>query len=161
MAVFQFDKGQISYHKTRLDKRDCGKIRKLARGKAMKRYVFALLIAIPAYAHAVEYECTITKKLSVDTEYSESELSNGKFSVIIEEHGFGTFLSRCSFVQSESKVTCDRYEVDKVVVDNNVKIKKYYVFDSHFDVQLFSDLTFIENNGRGGLAFGSCKVTAP
>ena len=58
-------------------------------------------------------------------------------------------------------MTCDRYPMDKVVLDENVKIKKYYLFRSQFDVQLFADLLFIENNGRGGIAFGRCRVVAP
>ena len=129
----------------------------------MKSKILAMLVvaALPVLAQAVEYNCTFTKNFNLEHEYSASELAKGQFSVVIEEHGFGTFLSRCSFVQSENEVTCDRYEVDKIAVDHNVKIKKYYVFDSHFDVQLFSDLTFIENNGRGTIAFGTCKVTAP
>ena len=129
----------------------------------MKTRIVALIVLAvsPTIVQAVEYNCTVAKKLNWEHEYSESELAKGQFSVVIEEHGFGTFLSRCSYVQSEDKVTCDRYEVDKVAADNNVKIKKYYVFDSHFDVQLFSNLTFIENNGRGSIAFGKCQVTSP
>lgn len=79
----------------------------------------------------------------------------------VEESGGGAFVSRCSFSPSANKVTCDRYQVDKVVFDENAKIKKYYVFRSQFDVQLFSDLSFIENNGRGDIAYGKCRVVAP
>lgn len=70
-------------------------------------------------------------------------------------------LGRCSFAQSANEVTCDYYEVDRIMHDDNVKIKKYYVLRSHFDVQIFSDLSFIENNGRGDIAFGKCVVTSP
>ena len=120
-----------------------------------------ILVILPSFAQAVEYSCEVTRKLDMDHEYSASDLSQGKFSVLIEEHGFGQFLSRCSFARSEGKVTCDRYKVDKVVIDHNMKIKKFYVFDSQFDVQLFADLTFIENNGRAGISFGKCQVTSP
>ncbi len=41
------------------------------------------------------------------------------------------------------------------------RIKKFYVFRSQFDVQVYPDLSFIENNGRGGIAFGTCSVVAP
>lgn len=69
-----------------------------------------------------------------------------------------TSLERCSFVPSRGQVTCDTYVVDHVEYDENVDLKKFYVFKSQFDVQLFPDLTFVENNGRGGISFGSCKL---
>jgi hypothetical protein len=81
--------------------------------------------------------------------------------VQIEEKGNTAFILRCSFAPSAERVTCDRYQVDKGVFDENVKIKKYYVFRSQFDVQLFSNLLFIENNGRGGIAYGRCSLIAP
>ena len=58
-------------------------------------------------------------------------------------------------------VTCDRYEVDKIMFDANAKIKKFYLFGSQADVQIFSDLSFVENNGRGSVAYGKCRVIAP
>lgn len=74
----------------------------------------------------------------------------------IEETRTGAYLSRCSYALSVARVTCDRYEVDKVVLDDVAQIKKYYVFRSQFDVQLFANQSFIENNGRGGIAYGTC-----
>jgi len=59
------------------------------------------------------------------------------------------------------KITCDRYQMDTVVLDEQVKIKKYYLFQSQFDVQLFANLSFIENNGRGSVAYGKCRFIAP
>jgi hypothetical protein len=71
------------------------------------------------------------------------------------------FVERCSFVASVNKVTCDRYQIDQVVVDKNVDLKKFYLFKAQFDVQIFRDLSFIENNGRGGVAYGTCKLLRP
>lgn len=51
--------------------------------------------------------------------------------------------------------------MEKVVFDENVKIKKYYLFRSQFDVQLFPDLSFLENNGRGSIAYGQCRLVSP
>ena len=51
--------------------------------------------------------------------------------------------------------------VDKVATGKYVKIKKFDVFESQFDVQLFLNMEFVENNGRGGISFGKCKVMAP
>ena len=103
----------------------------------------------------------VEAKFTREHVYSESGIQKGQFSVLVEERDGSAFLSRCSFDYSSQKVTCDRYEVDKIAFDENVKIKKYYVFRSHFDVQIFSDLFFVENNGRGDIAFGKCKTVAP
>jgi len=123
--------------------------------------IIAVLLGMPALAHAVEYRCKVEKKFDFENVYSQAQIEKGQFSVLVEEKGVSAFLSRCSFTPSAQKVTCDRYEVDKTVFDENVKIKKYYVLRSHFDVQVFSDLSFVENNGRGGVAFGKCSVVAP
>jgi len=109
----------------------------------------------------VEYSCNITRKLDSERDYPADMLAKYQYSVRIEEGPRGTFVSRCSYSSSEKKVTCDRYQMDKVVFDQNVKIKKYYLFSSQFDVQLFPDLSVVENNGRAGLAFGTCRLVSP
>jgi hypothetical protein len=48
--------------------------------------------------------------------------------------------------------------MDKVVFDEFVNIKKYYLFKSQYDFQLYEDLSFVENNGRGGISYGICSV---
>jgi len=118
-----------------------------------------LLFAMPALA--VEYECNVERKLDTERPYTAEQIQKGQFSIRIEENRNIAAISRCSFSASAQKVTCDRYQMDKVVFDENVKIKKYYLFRSQFDVQVFSDLFFVENNGRGGIAFGRCRVVAP
>ena len=121
--------------------------------------VFSL--CVPALAAAAEYECKVEKKVDFDVSYTSEQLKKLKFSVKIEEGEKGTFVSRCSFSPIAQKVTCDRYHMDKVVLDEYVKIKKYYLFRSQFDVQLFPDLSFVENNGRGSVAYGKCRFVAP
>ena len=59
------------------------------------------------------------------------------------------------------KLDVDREYSASQVSQGKVKIKKFYVFDSQFDVQLFADLTFVENDGRTGISFGKCQVTSP
>ena len=123
--------------------------------------IIVLLLASPAVAQAADYRCKVESKLNRERVSSPSELQKGQFSVLIEERGGSAFLSRCSTTYNSQEVTCDRYEVDKVVFDENVGIKKFYVFRSQFDVQVYPDLSFIENNGRGSIAFGTCSVVAP
>ena len=112
-------------------------------------------------AQAVEYECKVHKKLNQEMEYTTKQIEKGQFSVLIKEKGDKASLSRCSLATSKNKVTCDSYEVNKIIYDEHVNIKKYYVFRSQFDVQLFKNMTFIENNGRGDIAYGKCKVISP
>lgn len=112
-------------------------------------------------AFGVEYTCPISQKWDLGTAYSEDQLREMRASVRIVETSDGASLHRCSYSLSQREVTCDEYEVDRVEFDHNVGVKKYYVFRSQFDVQLFSSLTMIENNGRGGIAIGECSVTSP
>jgi hypothetical protein len=125
---------------------------------ATMQYTWMLLVLLmPVLAAADAYECAVTRKVHIENEYTEAHLKQGQFSVKIEENEEGAYLSRCSFVLSQGKVTCDHYKVDKVVQDPYIKVKKYYVFASQFDVQLFDNMTFVENNGRADIAFGKCK----
>ena len=123
--------------------------------------VIILALCVPTFAAAAEYDCKVEKKFDSENTYTANKIEKGRFSVKIEDSSGGAFVSRCSLSLSANKITCDRYQVDKVVFDEKVKIKKYYVFQSQFDVQLFSDLLFVENNGRGGIAYGKCRVVAP
>jgi hypothetical protein len=80
---------------------------------------------------------------------AKGELRKRQQHVIVEDERTPA-VQRCGFTPSVGRVTCDRYEVDRVEVDGNVDIKKFYLFRAQFDVQLFSNLSFVENNGRGG-----------
>ena len=127
----------------------------------LRTFVFFLAFCVSSFASAADYDCKVIKKVDSENPYTSQQIENGQFSVKVVEGGEGAFVSRCSFSPSANEVTCDRYQVDKVVFDENVKIKKYYVFRSQFDVQLFSNLSFVENDGRGGIAYGICRVVAP
>ncbi len=123
--------------------------------------VMGMLMAVGGSAWGAEYVCPVTQKLSSEHVYSQQNLKQYQYVVKIDDRGGTANLSRCSFSPSQNKITCDRYVVDKIAFDENVKIKKFYVFRSHFDVQIFKNLSFIENNGRGTLAFGKCRIASP
>jgi len=127
----------------------------------LRVYLLILILCSPAVVQATEYQCKVEKKFDLEHVSTSDEIKRGQFSVLVDEKVSATFISRCSFSSSDQKVTCDRYEVDKVIFDDVAKIKKYYVFRSQFDVQLFPNLLFMENNGRGGVAFGRCTLVAP
>lgn len=123
--------------------------------------VAVMLVVVPTVARAAMLECTVTRKFDTERTYPEDHLKKARFSVLIDESAMGAKLSRCSFSQSEGRVTCDRYDVERVEHDTNIGAKKFYVFRSQYDVQVFRDLTFVENNGRGGIAFGTCHAKYP
>jgi hypothetical protein len=122
----------------------------------MKYFLIITILLFSINANAISYECSVTKKFDSKKEYSLEEIKKFNFKLKISENN-KQVISRCSLSISENKNTCDEYEVDRIEVDKIAKIQKYYVFKNQFDVQLYSDLTFLENNGRGGISFGKCK----
>ena len=135
--------------------------RKINRGAplACVRIAFASLCLLPIIMRGAVFECPVTSKLESDGfVYGEERLQSMQASVVIHD-GVQPALERCSYAPSQGRVTCDRYPVDHVAYDENVDLKKFYVFSSQFDVQLFSNLRFVENNGRGGISFGTCKLS--
>ena len=106
------------------------------------------------------YNCPVTKKWDTENTYSQEMIDKWKYTVLISEHSDVTYLSRCSN-DSSGKFTCDEYKVDRIETSSVLgsEIRKYYVFASQFDVQLFENtMTFIENNGRGSIAMGTCST---
>ena len=99
-----------------------------------------------------ELECLVDRKIDRQTEYSRSRIDEMRWSVVIRHYGqeYAT-ISRC-----DSKAPCDEYRVDHFEFTKNVNVSKYYYFQGQFDVQVFGDGRFIENNGRGTMAFGKC-----
>ena len=72
------------------------------------------------------------------------------------------YLSRCSISMINGGIeTCDKYKADYAAFDANVDVSKFYVFESQFNVQLFPDGAFVEDNGRGTISFGTCKKLVP
>lgn len=128
------------------------------------RVLFGILFIIilnSAPAYAVQYICDVHRKFDTEKEYSAQEILSSQFQVKINERPSDTILSRCSRPPYKENVVCDNYNVNKAEYDESTKVKKFYVFKNQFDVQLFSNLTFIENNGRGGIAFGKCHLVSP
>ena len=118
--------------------------------------IFLLLLLFPTIVYSTIYECKVSRKVGPENIVSESELKKWMFSIKIYDTTKPE-LERCSFSLSQNKVTCDKYQVDRVEVDKWVGIKKFYFFKGQFDVQLFPDMSFIENNGRGGISYGKCE----
>ena len=128
----------------------------------LKNFIALSLIPFSMSVLASDYVCTTMGGYAIGTEgaspYSSVWLSKYQPKVLVLEKTDGITLSRCSYSPSAKKETCDSYRVDVVKVDAYVGHRKFYVFGSQFDVQIFSNNSFIENNGRGGVAYGQCAL---
>ena len=125
----------------------------------LKYLIISALMTQSAYA--ATYECKVDKKYAADLSViqSKEEVEKSKFKITIKE-GAKVTLDRCSFAPSQNAVTCDTLEPDRVEFTNTqfVKIKKFYVTKSQYDFQIFENLIFVENNGRGSIASGKCTI---
>jgi hypothetical protein len=122
----------------------------------VKKIIFLTTFLISTNVFSSTYDCKVTRKIGLDNIVSDSELKKWKFSVKIHDTSKPE-LERCSYTPNQNRVTCDRYTVDRVEVDKFVGIKKFYYFTGQFDVQLYPDMKFVENNGRGGISYGKCE----
>ena len=120
-----------------------------------------IILVISIDALSADFLCIVDEKYDFGKVYSKIEVDKWKFSAKIEDHGTSAFVSRCSYTNSVGQVTCDRYKADRIEYDENVNIKKYYIFRSQYNIQLFKDLSFIEDNGRGGISYGKCQIISP
>jgi hypothetical protein len=129
----------------------------------MKKLLMAATVACAnTSVFAAEYECPVQEKIGIPGQvYSTEEISKWQFSVRIDDRGSSATISRCSFSSTAQSVTCDDYEADYIAHDTHVGHKKFYNFRGQFDIQLFSNLNFVENNGRGAVAFGTCRLVRP
>ena len=127
---------------------------------ALKHLLIAALIATVLASPVLAQQsliCVVNRKFDAQTgeNYTPERLEELQFGAIVDL--YDQTLSRCSFVQSAGRVTCDTYPIDRMeVAAGYVDIVKYYYFNGHFDLQIFNGSTFVENNGRGSIASGTC-----
>ena len=100
--------------------------------------------------------CRVEKKIDSERAYSQDDLNRFQFTVEVLPAGARSKLRRCSHSPSAGHVTCDEYEADYEITDIATGIRKLYYYRGQFDVQVFPDGSFVENNGRGSIAFGTC-----
>ena len=122
-----------------------------------KSLLILVTIASLANSASANTMCIVQNKLDALTGnvYSAEQLKSMQFSLRLDAQA--QTMSRCSFQNSAGAVTCDTYNIDKVAIARGfVDIKKYYYFSGQFDLQIFNNYEFVENNGRGSIATGIC-----
>ena len=126
----------------------------------MKKILLAMTLMLVSFSHAGTFECKVEKKYSADLSViqTKQEIEKYNFNINVQE-GLETKVRRCSFAPSQNGVTCDTYIADRIEFTNTqfVKIKKFYVTNSQYEIPIFKDMSFVENNGRGSIAYGKCK----
>lgn len=129
--------------------------------ESIRRWILAGAPTEEGRDAAMRYHCPATKKFDSKRVFTPEQLKLGQFSTRVEELPKGIFLERCAFSQSAGKVTCNRHKVDRVEFDANLKVRKFYVFDSQLNFQIFPDLSSLEDNGRGSIQYGRCEFESP
>lgn len=130
-------------------------MRKLALVMVCAFEISLLFFVAPTTANSEELWCKVTRKLDSEREYSQENLDKYRPGVFVRIGAYGATLSRCSS-EASGQYSCDEYEVDKIEIDNHTGHRKFYYYRGQFDVQVFSNNRFIENNGRGTISFGQC-----
>ena len=125
----------------------------------MKNFICVLFMSAITNSFANTYVCTPSFQSFMGKPVANTDfvVKHKPFTKVIELSG-SLKIQRCSIPYTQETHTCDTYDVDKFEKDTNVQIQKYYVFKSQYDIQIFSDLSYIDNNGRGGLLIGKCKI---
>lgn len=110
-------------------------------------------------AFAQDLECIVERKFNMQGERSAEDLARWQFSVRIVQLSNSIVLQRCSWSSAQERITCDSYEADRIAVAPVSGIRKFYSFAHQFDVQVWPTGEFVENNGRGSIAFGTCEAS--
>ena len=104
-----------------------------------------------------EYTCTVDGKRNGDQVYSSQEIRSAELQIIVRDSGKKASLGRCSFSSSEGRVACKFSNVDKIVRDDQTGMSKFSSYRAKFDVELYSDGSFLERDGQGSIAYGKCQ----
>lgn len=104
------------------------------------------------------YYCKVSAKYSFEGPVPSNNLITYKPAVRLSNRGNSAWIERCSYSSTVEAITCERYSVDKIdYAPGREGLAKFYHFRGMLSVQIFEDLSFIEDMGRGLISFGKCK----
>ncbi|STX84925.1 Uncharacterised protein [Legionella donaldsonii] len=122
----------------------------------IKQLLFILLL-LPIPSFALTYTCNTFKKVNFEQEYPKDQLEKFQSFTLLETYDDNVaYVSRC--VYFDKKIQCKKMLVDRIERDTNGNSTKFYVFASHFNFQLFHNLSGLEDNGGGDISFQKCTV---
>ena len=115
----------------------------------MKSVILFPVLLITLTANAATYECNVERSLPTDAP---------NLNITVDERENSSSVIRC-LVNVEKG--CSLSFSDEVHYNEFLKSKKFYNLKGQSDLQIFSDLKFIDNSGQGVFRFGKCNITAP
>ena len=122
--------------------------------------LLATAVLLPAAAaQATTYECRVTAVWSPLTIPERSYLARTRPSLRLHDSDDGTDVLRCTRDPARKKRTCRTIPIDWMAEDPAHGSRKFYQFATHYDLQLFADRTFVENDGNGVILHGKCRIT--
>lgn len=107
---------------------------------------------------AFRLNCEVSRKVDNERNYSEEDIARFKPSVRLTKVDNRYLVERCSFSPSQNRENCDPYQIDFVQSQEDPPMSKYYYYRGMFDLQVFGNGFFVENNGRGTISYGTCKI---
>lgn len=125
--------------------------------------IWTLILFLGDRAMAEIIECDATSINDDTGQWSKEKMEKFKPGATV---AYQKTISRCSYSVIEGKRTCDVYNVEykhtTTFHSNGGKIYKFYYFIGQMDIQIFINIlgegTYIENNGRGTIHRGNCKI---
>jgi len=127
-------------------------------GRRVLALAAALLGALAPAALAATYTCTVTDVWSPLALPKAEYLARTQPVLRLEDSTSGVVVTRCARDPASKEMRCRRIEIDWVFVNDSTGSRKFYRFADGYDLQLSSDLTFVENDGRGVVYHGRCKA---
>jgi len=118
-----------------------------------------LIVGGVVHAQAATYACRVTDVWSPLVIPEADYLERIRPTVRVEESLQGAVVTRCARDPAWKRVDCQRIEIDWVDVNAGAGSRKYYRFAEHYDLQIFFDRSFVENDGRGVVYHGQCERT--
>ena len=123
-----------------------------------------MLISSGKHAQAEMWNCVVDRKIDSERTYTDANIQKWHARAALILTDAGALIARCGLsIASGNRETCDYYDADKIERDPVTGIIKAYYFKGQMDLQIYPNQngtggTFVENNGRGAISFGTCTV---
>jgi hypothetical protein len=126
-----------------------------------QKFIFCALAFAFISAHSATYKCEPEFQTVFGKHVENNDFIKSFKPYTLVQDDRDASIQRCSRSFTENKHNCENYKIDRIENDSNVLVKKYYIFKAQYDIQIFKELSYIDNNGRGGMLYGKCKLVSP
>jgi len=130
------------------------------RTRLLTTALLAVLTTWGLAARAAEYDCRVTDVWSPLVVPEVEYLERVQPTLHLSDTDAGVFVTRCARDPARKETHCERIQIDWVTRDDARATRKFYRIDRQYDLQLFFDRTFVENDGNGTVYHGRCNAVA-